>query len=535
MKKRILMVSESSVLSSGYGVYTKELLTRLNKIEDFEVAELACFIEQDDPRLKDIPWRVYANKPSELDHQIFNLYKSDKSNEFGSFTFNQVCLDFKPTHVIDIRDFWMFSYQAYSPFRDYYNWLIMPTVDAYPQNKEWIDYFKRADLVLNYSEFGRIVLEKQCPSLKFGEIASPAASDSFKKMDKSKIRRKFNIDENCMIIGTVMRNQRRKLFPDLLKLFSQLLSEIDRDDVYLYCHTGFPDLGWSFPELILEHGLSDKILFTYKCENCKNIETSFFHDAVKQCRRCKYISSKISCTSYPVTEDELAEIYNMFDIYVQYANSEGFGMPVVEAAKCGLPIVATYYSAMQSTIDNLEQFGVEPIHLLKEAETGCNRAIPNNEETLNILKLMLSTNGRIIIDDAGAKSLELANSVYNWDKTALVWENAIRETSKNNRRWDDNKRIFNPSPMLDIHGPLNQANFLVCEVLGRPDWIGTFIWQRLINDLTYKSRIGNMHNGFYFNENHENDQLNRVPFSFKDAYDECIAIRDYYNMWESMK
>ena len=51
-KKKILFVSEASWLSTGYSVYTKEILSRLNQIDEFEVAELACYVDRNDKNIK---------------------------------------------------------------------------------------------------------------------------------------------------------------------------------------------------------------------------------------------------------------------------------------------------------------------------------------------------------------------------------------------------------------------------------------------------------------------------------------------------
>ena len=53
---------------------------------------------------------------------------------------------------------------------------------------------------------------------------------------------------------------------------------------------------------------------------------------------------------------ELVEIMNMFDIYVQYAICEGFGMPQVEAAACGIPIASVDYSAMNDIVHKLNGY-----------------------------------------------------------------------------------------------------------------------------------------------------------------------------------
>jgi glycosyltransferase involved in cell wall biosynthesis len=56
----------------------------------------------------------------------------------------------------------------------------------------------------------------------------------------------------------------------------------------------------------------------------------------------------LSGVNNPISEEELASIYNLFDLYIQYANSEGFGMPQLEAAQCGALVASVDYSAMSS-------------------------------------------------------------------------------------------------------------------------------------------------------------------------------------------
>src|SRR5690606_11958664 len=102
-------------------------------------------------------------------------------------------------------------------------------------------------------------------------------------------------------------------------------------DVYLYCHTSYPDLGWDIPALLKEFGLSSRVLFTYVCKNCGNAFPTFFQDAVAPCTRCGKPSAGLSNVQTSVNSETLATSYNLFDVYVQYANSGGFGVPQVEA------------------------------------------------------------------------------------------------------------------------------------------------------------------------------------------------------------
>ena len=56
MKKKILFCTEASWYATGYSVYTKEVLSRLSQIDEFEVAELGCYAESSEAQDKNLPW-----------------------------------------------------------------------------------------------------------------------------------------------------------------------------------------------------------------------------------------------------------------------------------------------------------------------------------------------------------------------------------------------------------------------------------------------------------------------------------------------
>ena len=111
IKKRILWVGESSFVNSGYGLYTKELLPRLVKA-GYEVAELSCYGNPSDPRNKVLPWRIYGNMP--MNDQENQVYQSNNYNQFGMYRLDETCIDFQPTNVCAIRDFWMDSFISFT-------------------------------------------------------------------------------------------------------------------------------------------------------------------------------------------------------------------------------------------------------------------------------------------------------------------------------------------------------------------------------------------------------------------------------------
>ena len=106
------MVTESSATLSGYGTYSKEVLSRLHKTGKYEIAELASYAFPGDPKIANTPWTVYPNaiNPQNQNDPRLKDLNSQPINQFGAWRFERVCLDFRPDIVFDIRDPWMLMF-----------------------------------------------------------------------------------------------------------------------------------------------------------------------------------------------------------------------------------------------------------------------------------------------------------------------------------------------------------------------------------------------------------------------------------------
>ena len=222
------MSNEASYLFSGYSKYGREVLSRLHKTDKYEIAEFATYASIDDRRGLSIPWLFYPNVPAQKDEAERKIYNSNGLNQFGKWRFDRVLLDFKPDVVWDIRDFWMMGYEYNSPLRDYYNWTIMPTVDSAPQQPEWVHVYSTADDVFTYSDWAIDVLDKQGSGMVNVHGSAPPGVDHnvfTPPANKAKHKEQFGLFGTAKIIGTVMRNQKRKLFPDLFIGFRKYLDK----------------------------------------------------------------------------------------------------------------------------------------------------------------------------------------------------------------------------------------------------------------------------------------------------------------------
>lgn len=536
-KKRILWINDASWKGTGYAVYGKEVLSRLHKVPEFEVAELACYANQADVEENNLPWKVYANRPMDDDPEFQNYVKSP-SAIFGEHTFNSVLLHFKPDIVMDIRDWWMFEYQERSPFRDFFHWALMPTVDATPQNPQWLNTFANADSVFAYSEFGRDVMLEQSDKINFIDVASPAASREFHWTDNKRAHKEsMGIDGDSIIIGTVMRNQRRKLYPDLFKMFRAFLDRTKNPNVFLYCHHYYPDIGWETPLLLDEFGLNNRVLFSYNCKTCNTLSVDFFQDTVCYCNNCNNFSKRMVGVDNSIDTEQLAQIYNCFDLYVQYANSEGFGMPQLEAACCGVPFIATNYSAMESVIKNTGAWPIDPLALTLECETGCYRAVPDNDTMVDMLEEIMKKPSAL--RPKGIKIAEQTRKHYDWDKTAQVWIDHFKTIpmKDHSETWLSPVQIKQPATTIpdNIVDLKDQVDYYFTSVLHKPEWIGGYFWTKVIKDITFGYRVHNSEEDYYFHENHTPSPNKYQRFNMEMAVNELLNLRTQWNRWEELR
>ena len=430
-KLKVLMVSEASFLSSGFGTYTKEILNRLHASGKYQIAEFACYGKVNDPKDHEIHWKYYANAVDGNDPRS-KEYNSSMENQFGRWRFERVLLDFQPDVVIDVRDYWMNAYQQLSPLRPYFHWILMPTVDSAPQQEDWIDTFVHADAIFTYSDFGRDTLARQSNNaIKYISTTSPGVDlNNFQYFDKNtrnQIRQMFGIDKDAFIVGSVMRNQKRKLIPELIvaiKSFIQHLKDTDHsqaDKTYLYLHTSYPDAGWDIPQILKEYNIGNRVLFTYACKNCKFYRPSLFQHPLAHCPRCGQKAFSTPNVSSGITQTELNNIFNIFDIYVQYAICEGFGMPQVEAGAAGVPIASVNYSAMNDIVNNLKAYPIKVNQYFKELETKAIRVYPDNESLKDILIRYISM-PEVLREQQRYETRKLTEQHYNWDDISKKWE-----------------------------------------------------------------------------------------------------------------
>lgn len=531
-KKRVLFVGEASCLNTGFGTYYRELIPRLLETGKYEIGEIGCYVHTEDPKAIDFVkgrWRFWGTLPrSQEEAQMYNMHsphprdKGQLINQFGAHIFDQVVADFKPDIVIDIRDNWMLTWQQRSPFRPWFKLIWMPTVDAEPQAEEWIQDYEQADLVLAYSDYGVNALKRQSKKMKvFPKAMRPGVDlSTFHPKDKEDVRENFNLSKEVTIvgmnvvghtpiIGTVMRNQSRKLFPDLLDAFAlmktKFAGEEAVDKALMLIHSCWPDnmFSYDYPRHIyrlhtydwMEYhhkGIHHHVLQTYKCSACGAVHVGFaaslYNKPIEEngvklaCPVCGKNEARAPGPGNGFTREELADVYNLMDLYVQCTICEGDGMPIQEAKACGVPTLVTDYTAMREkgafpheyahlkdlgfTADNYPcHKGGEIIDIGRfymEPDTSCKRALPSVEDLAQKMR-------DIIVDDARRKQMsedarESVEEAYDWDKLVKNWEFVLDKVSPKPREntWDSvpHVRKAKVANMEDVPENLDNEKFV---------------------------------------------------------------------------
>jgi len=401
-KVKLLMLSDSPTTTTGFGNITKNIL---NKI-DHKKFECHCVGHN---------YFGQTLKPAEfVNGQKMNFYLHGTGK--AKYAMDMISPIIR-NNKIDIFGILLDTFMCYesgflnvdtSPAKTFFYY---PTDggNGLPLNCHSI--LQKVDLPVGMSKFAQLQIKK---AHGINSVYIPHAYDhkvfrplSAKK--KKKIRQKWKLD-NKFIIGTVARNQGRKMLDRMVKAFAIFCK--DKPDAILLMHTDPNDMASSFQifELINRLKINNRVIFT----------GATFHN--------------------PFSEKQLNEVYNMMDVFFLSTSGEGFGVPTIEAMGCGVPQVLTDYTTTRELIYDDIQTGLM-VNLAGETEQTPH---PHTSEILDgtitgswnvergvmsipdsVAKLNILYNDRNFLKKLSKNSLIKAKEYYTWDVVIPEWEKAL--------------------------------------------------------------------------------------------------------------
>jgi glycosyltransferase involved in cell wall biosynthesis len=296
---KIVYMSDSPTITTGYGRVTKTL----------------CQAFVDAGHEVDVIGWGYTGEKHDLPYNIIPC--NTDTDRMGEDILAQYIVDQQPDILFTLGDPWMTEFVPYLEERRAVKWISYFPIDGYPIPPDWHAWIRNADYPVVFSKFAQ-ELVFQAVGKKPTLIYHGVDTDLFKPMDKSVVKEEYGADGK-FIVGTVARNQPRKNLPALVKAFSIFAK--NKPDTLLYMHSQIHDVGWKLDELVTRFGITDKAFTT----------------------------SGLNATR-GIPDEELVEIYNLFDLFALPTMSEGFGLPILEAQSCGVPVLVTDFSACSELV-----------------------------------------------------------------------------------------------------------------------------------------------------------------------------------------
>ena len=190
---------------------------------------------------------------------------------------------------------------------------------------------RKIDFPVAMAKYG----QKQCKDyydLKTNVIPHGTEPNRFYKLpdeQRAEAKKKWGLTGK-FVVGVVARNQPRKNLDRTLKSFYFLKNKVPNAVLFLHLDPDDPAQAFNMKRLISKYNLENRVVFSGL-----NAQKGFGWD-------------------------ELNEVYNAMDMFFLSTSGEGFGIPIIEAMSCEIPVLATDYTTTQELVlDNNAGLGID--------------------------------------------------------------------------------------------------------------------------------------------------------------------------------
>ena len=259
-----------------------------------------------------VPWNGIPVLPSDDPSGYGNSTIREHINMFGGGD---------PVTVITLMDVWVLDPQVWGGL-DLACWV---PVDHEPAPDPVVNFFRNSGAIpIAMARFG----EKMLKDAGLDPLYVPHAvnTQAYRPHDKAKARKALGLDPDTYIVGMVAANKgnpSRKCFAEAIEAFKAFHARHPEARLYLHTEATGRFGGVDLPGLIHRLGLDPK--------------TVIFTDQYR-------------AVHFPHTEEKMGEVMSCFDVLLAPSAGEGFGIPVIEAQACGVPVIVSDFSAQPELV-----------------------------------------------------------------------------------------------------------------------------------------------------------------------------------------
>lgn len=301
-KLRIIINTNAPYATSGYATQGELLVSRIHN-NGYPIAYIDFYgLEGGKVEINGI--RHYPKIGSAWGDDALLMHGNDWNTDI-SFTLQDIWT-LNPEHLKKIK-----------------RWIPILPVDHDPIPWPIFERARLAYRIITYSKFGHKQLEDR--GLYSTYIPHAVDCEIFKNYNKrDEIRKELRIPPDVFLFGMVSANKDNPP----RKSFQQCI------DAYKIFHDKYPNSGMYFHTIIEQQG-------GFPIQNYWNFlnlpkDKIFFippYDLI-----------------YHVGRPELAKIYNTFDVLLCPSTNEGFGVPIIEAQACEIPVIVNNWTAMPELV-----------------------------------------------------------------------------------------------------------------------------------------------------------------------------------------
>jgi glycosyltransferase involved in cell wall biosynthesis len=112
-----------------------------------------------------------------------------------------------------------------------------------------------------------------------------------------------------------------------------------------------------------------------------------------------------------INDEDLVQLYNQAFLFVYPSIFEGFGLPLLEAMSCALPVIAVYTSSVPEVYPN-EEFLLNPFDEEEMAQK-INLVIADNNVRVGLIKFSTENARRFSWEKSALQTMQVYHQVYN--------------------------------------------------------------------------------------------------------------------------
>jgi len=239
--------------------------------------------------------------------------------------------------------------------------------------------------------------------------------------DRAACRKIFGLKPDDYVIGIVAINRARKMIPQMMKGYKRFLEmNPDIKNAHLFLWTNvYPTRGATRPIMgVADVGVNllnemHNLGIAAGPNDARWMDPNSFNKLMRLGGLKDYDPNP--------EEPDLVKLLNCFDVHLATTGGEGFGLTLIEAQACGIPVIATEYAAAP------EQVGagltVRPSDFIVMNTPGTRYAVPDADGIAEALTKIYNADPEKLARRARSFALR-----YDWDRIiSQYWQPFLEE------------------------------------------------------------------------------------------------------------